>query len=171
MAHGQRQGAHGTRPGRGWCGCALSDRVRHPAPDRDLRPQPRRRAGSSCIRCFGVVHTTWLSATTSRHPGFQASSPAHEGVCPLPRTAWVSRGSAALAGLKRRVYSDRRLCSASQPLQGRKNTGSTSQTELALEVVDTEVALLPFPLQGTKGHHAMGDMMQLRPFGARLTAC
>ena len=62
------------------------------------------------------------------------------------------------------------LRSASQPLQGRKRTGATSQTELALELVDTELALMPFPLQDTEGDQATGDVMQLRPLGARLTA-
>jgi hypothetical protein len=38
------------------------------------------------------------------------------------------------------------LRSAPQPLQGGEGIGATSQTELALEVVDAEVALVPFPL-------------------------
>ena len=62
------------------------------------------------------------------------------------------------------------LRSASQPLQGRKRTGATSQTELALELVDTELALMPFPLQDTEGDQATGEMMPLRTLGPRLTA-
>jgi hypothetical protein len=63
------------------------------------------------------------------------------------------------------------LRSASQPLQGWKNNGAAAVTELALELVDTELALMPFPLQDTEGDQATGHVMQLRPVGARLTAC
>ena len=42
---------------------------------------------------------------------------------------------------------DRRvLRSAPQPLQGGEDRGATSQTELALAVVDAEGARMPFPL-------------------------
>jgi transposase-like protein len=44
------------------------------------------------------------------------------------------------------VIQERVLRSAPQPLQGGEGIGATSQTELALEVVDAEVALMPFPL-------------------------
>ena len=56
------------------------------------------------------------------------------------------------------------LRSASQPLQGRKHTGATSQTELALELVDAEVPIVPLPLQHTKRGQAAREMMPLRPF-------
>jgi hypothetical protein len=62
------------------------------------------------------------------------------------------------------------LRSASQPLQGRKHIGATAETERALELVDTELALMPFPLQDTEGDYTAGDVMQLRPLGACLTA-
>jgi hypothetical protein len=43
------------------------------------------------------------------------------------------------------------LRSASQPLQGGKHIGATAETELALELVNTELALMPFSLQDTEG--------------------
>ena len=51
------------------------------------------------------------------------------------------------------------LRSASPSLQGGQNNGATSETERALEGVDTEVALIPFPRQDTKGDQATGAMM------------
>ena len=43
-------------------------------------------------------------------------------------------------------------------------------TELALEFVDRETSVMPFPLQDTKGDQAADDVVQLRPLRARLTA-
>jgi hypothetical protein len=43
-------------------------------------------------------------------------------------------------------------------------------TELALECVDRDTSVLPFPLQDTKGDQAAGQVMPLRPLGTRLTA-
>jgi hypothetical protein len=40
------------------------------------------------------------------------------------------------------------------------------ETELALEFVDRELPIMPFPLQHTKSHQAAGNMVQL----PRLTA-
>jgi hypothetical protein len=52
------------------------------------------------------------------------------------------------------------LRSASQPLQGGKNKGAAAETELAFELIDTELTLMPFSLQDTEGDQATGDVMQ-----------
>ena len=44
------------------------------------------------------------------------------------------------------------------------------ETELALEVVNTEWLIMPFPLSHTKGHQAATDMLELGWLGARWTA-
>jgi len=43
-------------------------------------------------------------------------------------------------------------------------------TEVALECVDREASLMPFPLQHTKGDHTAGEMRQLSPLRTGLTA-
>ena len=42
--------------------------------------------------------------------------------------------------------------------------------ELALELVDGETAVMPFPLQDTKRDQTAGEVMPLSPLGAGLTA-
>jgi hypothetical protein len=44
------------------------------------------------------------------------------------------------------------------------------ETELALELVEAEVPIMPLPLQPTKRGQAAREMMPLRPFGTGLTA-
>ena len=44
------------------------------------------------------------------------------------------------------------------------------ETELVLELVDTALVRLPFPLQDTKGDETAGHVMQLGPLRAGLTA-
>ena len=73
-----------------------------------------------------------------------------------PSGGWIKAGRfhqrpSAVAGIcaplaSAYTFEQRVLRNASQPLQGRKHTGATSQTELALELVDAEPALTPFPL-------------------------
>jgi hypothetical protein len=46
----------------------------------------------------------------------------------------------------------------------------TVATALALEVVDREASVMPFPLQDTKRDHTAGAVMEWRSRGARLTA-
>ena len=60
--------------------------------------------------------------------------------------------------------------SAHQPLQGWEWQGATLETEPPLEFVDTEAALLSFPLQHTEGDEATIQMVQLSPLRACLTA-
>ena len=55
-------------------------------------------------------------------------------------------------------------------LQSWKCECPTVTTELALEFIDREAAVMPFPLQDTKGDQTAGEMMPLRPLRARLTA-
>ena len=57
-----------------------------------------------------------------------------------------------------------------KPLQGWKRERTTLATELALEVVDREASVPPFPLQGTQGDYTTRAAMPLRPPGTRLTA-
>jgi hypothetical protein len=76
------------------------------------------------------------------------------GVCRLQTPHYIFRG----------------LRSASQPLQSREHQGATLATKPPLEFVDTEGLFMPFPLQHTKRHQAAGEVMQLRPLRARLTA-
>ncbi len=52
-----------------------------------------------------------------------------------------------------------RLRSSSQPLQGGQIPRGASETELASKLVDTELALMPFPFQDAKSDQAAGDMM------------
>ncbi len=88
----------------------------------------------------GLMQPTSASATTFKPPkGFTSWSA-------LPGELTALLPSLGLS-LPQPPYRVRVLRSASQPLQGRKRTGATSQTELALELVDTELALMPFPLQ------------------------
>jgi hypothetical protein len=67
-------------------------------------------------------------------------------------------------------YSDQGLRSPSEPLQRRKHNQTTSATELALEFVDAEAAVMTFPFQHTKGDETTEDMMLLGPRRAGLTA-
>jgi hypothetical protein len=62
------------------------------------------------------------------------------------------------------------LRSLSQPLQTWECMRASLETELALELVDAEVPIVPFPLQHTKRGQAAREMMPLRPFGTGLTA-
>ena len=62
------------------------------------------------------------------------------------------------------------LRSASKPLQGRKHHRRSSETQLALELVNAEVAVVSFPLQDTKSHQATGHVGLLGALRARLTA-
>jgi hypothetical protein len=48
--------------------------------------------------------------------------------------------------------------------------GASLDTELPLEFVDAELAIMPLPLQHTKRDQAAGEMLLLSPFWARLTA-
>jgi hypothetical protein len=57
-----------------------------------------------------------------------------------------------------------------KPLQSWKRNRTTVATELALDFVDREAAVLPFPLQDTKCNHTAGEVMELRSLRARLTA-
>jgi hypothetical protein len=62
------------------------------------------------------------------------------------------------------------LRSCSQPLQRWKSYGAALDTEEPLEFVDTQVAIMPFPLQDTKCDHTVGEVMELRRLRAGLTA-
>ena len=62
------------------------------------------------------------------------------------------------------------LRSLPKPLQSWKPDRTTLTTEVALEFVDREAAVISFPLQDTKGDQTAGEMMPLRPLRARLTA-
>ena len=53
------------------------------------------------------------------------------------------------------------LRSLSQPLQAWEWMRAPLETELALELVDTEVPIVPLPLQHTKGGQAAREMMLL----------
>ena len=55
-------------------------------------------------------------------------------------------------------------------LQSWKDHGTTSAAELVREFGEREAAVMAFPLQDTQGHQAAGDVVHLRPLGARLTA-
>jgi hypothetical protein len=63
-----------------------------------------------------------------------------------------------------------RLRSSSQALQSWKRNCAALATELPLEFIDTQDFLMAFVLQHTKGHQTAGDMMQLDPLRAGLTA-
>jgi len=63
------------------------------------------------------------------------------------------------------------LRSSSQPLQTGKCMRTSLETEVALELADAEVAIVPLPLQHTKRGQAAREMMPLRPFRTGLTAC
>ena len=62
------------------------------------------------------------------------------------------------------------LRSLPKPLQSWKPDRTTLTTEVALEFVDREAAVISFPLQDTKGDQTAGEIMPLRPLRARLTA-
>lgn len=57
-----------------------------------------------------------------------------------------------------------------KPLQSRKHKRTTVATELALEFVDREASIMPFPLQDTKNDQTAGEVMHLSPLETRLTA-
>src|SRR5919198_1650133 len=63
-----------------------------------------------------------------------------------------------------------RLRSSPQPLQSWECMGASLETELPLEFVEAELAIMPLPLQHTTGDQAAGEMLLLSPFRARLTA-
>ena len=63
-----------------------------------------------------------------------------------------------------------KLRSSSQLLQRWEHEGASLETELALEFIDREAAIVSFPLQHTKGHKTAGDVMLLSPLRAGLTA-
>jgi hypothetical protein len=69
-----------------------------------------------------------------------------------------------------RSYRDQTLRSCFQPLQRWEMQRAALETEEPLECVDTQMALMPFPLQDTKGDQATGEMMQRRPLRTCLTA-
>jgi signal transduction histidine kinase len=108
----------------------------------------------------------WVESEIDRGSTFHFT--ARFGVRSQPTAASQRATPVSLQGLPVLVVQG--LRSAPQPLQGRKNKGATAETELALEFVDTELALMSLPLQDTKGDQATGDVMQLRPLGACLTA-
>src|SRR5262245_46348838 len=62
------------------------------------------------------------------------------------------------------------LRSCPQPLQRCESHGVASETEAPLELVDTEGAILSFPLQHTTRRQATAEMLPLRPGRADLTA-
>ena len=68
------------------------------------------------------------------------------------------------------VKEAQRLRSLFKPLQSGKRDATTLATELPPKFVDAELAILPFPLQDTKGDQTAGDVMDLRPLCTRLTA-
>jgi hypothetical protein len=81
------------------------------------------------------------------------------------------------AEYSRRILSQQTALSTKQrlrgmfkPIQSWKDDGTTSATELVLEFVDREAAVMPFPLQDAKGDQTARDVVHLRPLGARLTA-
>lgn len=51
-----------------------------------------------------------------------------------------------------------------------ESIGTPLETALPFEFVNTELTILPFPLQHTKGPQATGKMMQVARFGACFTA-
>ena len=55
------------------------------------------------------------------------------------------------------------LRSPSEPLQRWQNSRTTSATEVALEFVNAEAAVMTFPLQHTKCDETTEDMMPLGP--------
>jgi hypothetical protein len=57
-----------------------------------------------------------------------------------------------------------------KPLQSWKPNCTTLASEVALEFVDYEAAVISFPRQDTKGDQTAGDVVHLRALGARLTA-
>jgi hypothetical protein len=63
-----------------------------------------------------------------------------------------------------------KLRSPSQALHGWKGAGTSLETETSLELVDTKVPIVSFPLQHTKGDQTAREMMQLSPLRTRLTA-
>src|SRR5919197_2219129 len=79
---------------------------------------------------------------------------------------WASGKVKAVGG----VRNYQRLRSSPQPLQSCECLGASLATELLLEFVDAELAIMPLPLPHTKCDQAAGEMMLLSPFRARLTA-
>jgi hypothetical protein len=62
------------------------------------------------------------------------------------------------------------LRGSAKPLQSRKHERTPLATGLLLELVDREAAVMPFPLEDAKGDHTAGEVMDLRPLRAGLTA-
>jgi hypothetical protein len=62
------------------------------------------------------------------------------------------------------------LRSVCQPLQAWECKRASRETELALDLVEAEVPIVPFPLSHTKRGQTAREMMPLRPFCAGLTA-
>jgi hypothetical protein len=69
-----------------------------------------------------------------------------------------------------RFIGGQRLRSPSEPLQRWQHSRTTSATEVALEFVNAEAAVMTFPLQHTECDETTEDMMPLGPLRAGLTA-
>src|SRR5262245_9764816 len=59
------------------------------------------------------------------------------------------------------VHCDQGLRGLSKPLQSWQLNRTTVATELALDSIDREAAVLPFPLQDAKGDQTAGEVMEL----------
>ena len=103
--------------------------------------------------------------------------PALVGTCPGHRLQlWQGQAQAGVGQHEVVVYLEERqlltqsrfmfriLRSLSQPLQAWESKRASPETELALELVDAEVPIVPLPLQHTKRGQAAREMMPLRPF-------
>ena len=62
------------------------------------------------------------------------------------------------------------LRGSAKPLQSWKHERTPLATELLLELVDREAAVMPFPLEDAEGDQAADEVMDLRPLRACLTA-
>src|SRR5918992_894035 len=113
-------------------------------------------ARASTAACASSIGPTWGHTVMPRRG---ASWTSGQRLAPDTRSA-LPRRSSRVEPPDHCLYTGiylQALRSASQVLQCRECNGTTVETEVPLEFVDTQALVLAFPLQHTEGHETTGD--------------